>query len=74
VSLTPAWALLSSQKLHRLPVIPGAERLIILVDHDDAGVLAAKTCAARWTGAGRTVVELTPDPKGADFNDLTMSE
>jgi hypothetical protein len=38
-------------------------------------VLAASACAARWTGAGRTVIELTPDQKGADFNDLVfMSE
>jgi hypothetical protein len=72
--LTPAWAALSSQKLSALPAIPGVERLIILVDHDDAGLLAASTCSARWTGAGRTVTELTPEPKGADFNDLIMAE
>ena len=53
--------------------MPDVERLIILVDHDDVGVLAASTCAARWTGAGRTVIELTPDQKGADFNDLVMT-
>ena len=73
--LTPAWSLLSSDALRRLPVISGVERLVILVDHDDVGVLAASACAARWTGAGRTVIELTPDQKGADFNDLVfMSE
>jgi hypothetical protein len=72
--LRPAWSLVTSEALRRLPVVPGVERLIILVDHDDAGVLAAKTCAAQWSGAGRTVIELTPDPKGADFNDLIMAE
>jgi hypothetical protein len=71
--LTPAWALLSSDALRRLPVISGVERLIILVDHDDAGVRAAKTCAARWTMT-RTVVELTPNQEGADFNDLVLKE
>ena len=32
--------------------------------------MAADACTARWTGAGRTVIVLTPEPKGADFNDL----
>jgi hypothetical protein len=68
--LRPAWSLVSSEALRRLPILPGVERLIILVDHDEAGVMAAGSCTARWTIAGRTVVELTPEPKGADFNDL----
>jgi DNA polymerase len=71
--LRPAWSLISSDALKRLRPVVGVERLIILVDNDETGVLAANTCAARWTGAGRTVVELTPEPKGADFNDLIMS-
>ena len=72
--LTPAWAALSVKKLAALPVIAGVERLIMLVDHDAAGLMASDTCTARWLGAGRTVVALTPEPKGADFNDLVMSE
>jgi hypothetical protein len=36
--------------------------------------MAAAACKTRWTGAGRTVVELTPGSKGADFNDLIMPE
>jgi hypothetical protein len=70
--LRPAWSLVSSDALGRLPTITGVERLIILVDHDDAGLLATDKCKARWTGAGRTVIELIPDAKGADFNDLIM--
>jgi DNA polymerase len=71
--LRPAWALVLSDALGRLPPVTGVDRLIILVDHDDTGMLAASTCAARWTGAGRTVIELMPDQKGADFNDLILS-
>jgi DNA polymerase len=70
--LTPAWAALSSQKLQALPVIPGVERLVILVDHDDAGLAAASTCAAHWTRVGRTVIRLTPRRAGADFNDVII--
>ena len=72
--LRPAWALGSSGPLGYLPVIPGVERLIILVDHDEVGITAALTCTERWTRAKRTVVRLMPDEAGADFNDLALSE
>ena len=72
--LRPAWALGSSGPLGYLPVIPGVERLIILVDHDEVGITAALTCTERWTRAKRTVVRLMPDEAGADFNDLVLSE
>jgi DNA polymerase len=69
--LQPAWALLSSDALRRFPLIHGVERLIILVDHDNAGVQAADACKARWQMI-RAVIELTPGQKGTDFNDLVM--
>jgi hypothetical protein len=72
--LRPAWSTLSAGPLERFPVLPGVERLIILVDHDPAGKGAARTCADRWQRAGRTVVRLTPELEGADFNDLVMPE
>jgi hypothetical protein len=72
--LQPAWATLFAGALERLPVLPGIERLIILVDHDIAGKDAARICADRWQRAGRTVVRLTPKRAGADFNDLVMPE
>ena len=58
------------------PVLPGVERLIILVDHDSngEGQAAAVRCMERWTRAGRTVVRLTPKRVDADFNDLVMPE
>src|SRR5262249_49678632 len=72
--LRPAGALGSGGPLGYLPVIPGVERLIILVDHDEVGITAALTCTERWTRAKRTVVRLMPDEAGADFNDLVLSE
>jgi CHC2 zinc finger/Toprim domain len=56
--LRPAWALGSSTPLGQLPVISGVERLILLIDHDDAGIAAADSCTQRWTRARRTVVRL----------------
>jgi DNA polymerase len=70
--LCPAWAVMSARSLASFTVIPGVERLMILVDHDDTGIAAASACADRWTRAGRTVVRLTPKRAGADFNDLVM--
>jgi DNA polymerase len=72
--LQPAWALLNAYTLEQFSVLPHVERLIILVDHDDAGKKAAAICTDRWQRAGRTVVCLTPTRAGADFNDLVMPE
>jgi hypothetical protein len=72
VFLQPAWAAMSSNLLARLPVLPGVKRLVILVDHDEAGHAAADACVDRWTRTGRTVIRLTPKRRGADFNDLVM--
>jgi hypothetical protein len=76
VPLTPAWAALSSQKLQALPIIPGVERLILLVDNDrnQEGQSAAAHVAAVWRAAGRTVVPLMPDTIDTDFNDLVLKE
>jgi DNA polymerase I-like protein with 3'-5' exonuclease and polymerase domains len=72
--LRPAWSAVASGVLSSLPVIPGVERLIMLVDHDlnGAGQMAAMRCTERWTRAGRSVVRLMPRRPGADFNDLIM--
>jgi hypothetical protein len=72
--LQPAWAALSSDALGQFPVLPKIERLIILVDHDPPGKTAASCCAGRWERAKRSVIQLTPDEPGFDFNDIVMSE
>jgi hypothetical protein len=72
--LQPAWSAVASGVLGNLPVIPGVERLIILVDHDlnGAGQTAAMRCTERWTRAGHSVARLMPKRPGTDFNDLVM--
>jgi hypothetical protein len=70
--LQPAWAATSTGPLSRLPVLPGVERLIILVDHDAEGRNAARICADRWSRAGRSVARLMPKRPGTDFNDMLM--
>jgi hypothetical protein len=74
--LVPAWAALSSKKLAALPVIPGVERLILLVDNDinQEGQQAAEQTTGSWRAQGRTVVPLMPGTPDSDFNDLVMKE
>ena len=72
--LQPAWSAVSAGTLGSLPVIPGIEELVILVDHDvnGAGQAAAFRLSERWSRAGRRVVRLTPKRPDTDFNDLVM--
>jgi hypothetical protein len=74
--LQPAWAVLSSKKLKTLPVIPGVEQLILLIDNDSnqEGQQAAAHVAACWRAQGRTVMPLMPATADTDFNDLIMKE
>ena len=74
--MRPAWAAGSDGGLSKLPIIPGVERLIILVDNDlnGAGQAAAMRCTERWSRAGRAVIKLTPKRPGADFNDIAKEK
>jgi DNA polymerase len=74
--LTPAWAALSAKKLAALPVVPGVERLILLIDNDgnQEGQSAAVDVMAAWKASGRIVVPLMPPSAGTDFNDLVITE
>ena len=70
LSQRPAWAAISAPALAKFPVLPGVERLVILVDHDDPGKNAAAKCTERWRCAGRHVRRLMPRAPGTDFNDV----
>jgi DNA polymerase len=75
-ALTPAWAALSAPTLSALPVIPGVEHLVLLVDNDSnqEGQAAAARVAACWRAYGRAVVPLMPGTPDTDFNDLVIKE
>jgi len=72
--LIPAWSAVAKGGLGGLPVLPGIDRLILLVDHDEngEGQRAAEHCQQVWRSAGRLTVPLTPKHPGWDFNDVVL--
>lgn len=69
----PVWACIDAGNLAGLPVLAGIESLLIAADHDDVGIRAAETCAARWAAAGREVHIALPDRARTDINDLAVT-
>lgn len=65
---SPVWSLISAGGIAGLPVLAGIECLWIAIDHDEAGVRAGQTAAARW--AERETILVSPRSNGADLNDL----
>jgi putative DNA primase/helicase len=67
----PAWAALSTSGLRSLDLPKNVRDLIVLADGDEAGELASRDCALRWTRQGRRVRIARP-PQGMDFNDMLL--
>jgi DNA polymerase len=72
VPLTPAWSTIDSGGLAKFPVLADVQHLVVLVDHDDAGMAAARVPRRRWEAAGRRVDTPRPKQPGWDFNDLVL--
>jgi hypothetical protein len=66
----PVWSVIDAGNLAGLPVLPAIKTLVIGADHDDAGLSAARECAARWHLAGREVRLIVAPDDGSDLNDL----
>ena len=66
----PAWSAVDAGNLAALPVLPGIDELLVMADHDDAGICAAWKCARRWHRAGCHVRVAIPPNVGTDAADL----
>lgn len=67
---TPIWSTIDAGNMAAFPVLEGIEELLIVADHDAAGLRAAEQCAQRWYDVGRKVrIAKSPVP-GEDLNDL----
>lgn len=67
---TPVWSTIDAGNMAGLAVISGVENLLIVADHDPAGLQAARACARRWRDARRTVRVAIPPVPGQDACDL----
>jgi len=68
-AFAPVWAAIDAGNLASLPVLHGIRSLLIVADHDPAGIAAAQDCAKRWHTAGREVrvaLAMTPGQDAAD--------
>lgn len=66
----PIWSLLAANQLAAFPVLAGMESLWIGVDHDRAGILAARKASSAWIETGNEVFIIAPETLGADINDM----
>jgi len=62
--------LISEAGVRRFPALSGIECLWLAVDHDPAGIKAARTVADRWQAAGAEAFLITPSAPRADLNDI----
>ncbi len=69
----PVWSAIDAGNLAAFPVLDGIESLLIVADHDEAGLKAAEQCADRWYRARREVrIAKSPIP-GQDANDYARA-
>jgi hypothetical protein len=69
---SPVWSLISANGLRSLPILTGIETLWIAVDHDPAGISAARSMAQRWLTSGAEAFLITPSAAGEDLNDVLI--
>lgn len=69
----PAWSLGSASALAKFGPIPGIEALTVMADRDDAGIRAARKCAALWRDAGAEARIFLPK-RHDDWNDWIKAE
>jgi hypothetical protein len=70
LGFNPAWAIGNAGGIGRFLVLSGIDALTILVDHDAAGLDAARDCRDRWVEADREVRCVISACAGEDLNDL----
>ncbi|HET6377013.1 MAG TPA: phage/plasmid primase, P4 family [Methylocella sp.] len=70
----PVWATISATGMKNAALPPDIARVVILADHDNAGLKAAEEAAMKLACEGRKVFVAAPPNKGDDFNDVLLRE
>ena len=68
----PTWSTLDAGNLTAFQRLAGIQSLLIIADHDAAGLKAANACATHWLEAGREVRIWAPPVEGDDAADFMM--
>jgi putative DNA primase/helicase len=69
---TPIWSCIDAGNMGKFPVIAGIESLMIFADHDEVGLHAANTCAARWASVAEVII-VRPETPGTDMADAVAT-
>ena len=65
----PVWAAMSAGAIRNFPVLAGIDALTIFADPEQVGMDAARSCARRWSDAGKEVKIAAPHDVQRDWND-----
>jgi len=65
----PVWAAMSAGAIRNFPILAGIDALTIFADPEQVGMDAARSCARRWSDAGKEVTIAAPPDVQRDWND-----
>jgi putative DNA primase/helicase len=71
---SPVWSVLNARGIKTFPVLADIGTLVVAVDHDEAGELAAREVTARWHAEGREVLLFEATATDADLNDVITKD
>jgi hypothetical protein len=71
---SPVWSVLNARGIKTFPVLADIGTLVVAVDHDKAGELAAREVTARWHAEGRGVLLFEATATRADLNDVVARD
>ena len=66
----PVWVVMSAGNMAKAVLPESVRKVILLADHDQAGLNAATNAAQVHHATGRRVWIVTPPGEGEDFNDM----
>lgn len=70
----PVWATLGNERLARIAIPPGVDRLVLLPDNDPGGRRAAKLARDAYAHEGRVIETIFPWYRLNDWNDVLERE
>lgn len=70
----PLWSLGAAGEIKKFPPLFAVGELMVLADHDKAGIAAAQWVREVWRDAGKRASALMPIAEGCDFADVAAAD